>query len=411
MNKYFLYARKSTDEEERQILSIEAQITELKEFATKEKLEIADSFQESKTAKKPGRTLFGEMLDRIEKGEADGILAWHPDRLARNSVDGGKIIYMVDTGKIKFLKFPTFWFDATPQGKFMLNIAFGQSKYYIDNLSENVKRGFRQKVRNGVYPGHAHFGYINNLRHHNIALDPIKHKIAKRIFELYSTGEYALEDLVYKFDLRTKTGKRVMGAQVQFLLKNPFYYGVFKYKGEIYKGIHEPIISKKLFDQCQEVMAQRSKGRRNKNHGFVFTGLMKCGTCGRSITAEEQKGHTYYRCTKKRTVCNEKYTREEDLLPQIRNFIQKVSLKSDWATYMLNRLEKEKKEQAQSSFALALEVENQKTLLDQKLDHLLDSHIDGAVDKNAYIKKKEKFLNEKIDLEDKIKEIKSKGVN
>jgi DNA invertase Pin-like site-specific DNA recombinase len=81
------------------------------------------------------------MLDRICLGEAQGILAWHPDRLARNSVDGGRIIYLLDTGKLKDLKFPTFWFDSTPQGKFMLNIAFGQSKYYIDNLSENIRRG------------------------------------------------------------------------------------------------------------------------------------------------------------------------------------------------------------------------------------------------------------------------------
>jgi len=141
--KYFLYTRKSTDEEERQVLSIESQIAELKEFAAKEKLEIVDSFEESKTAKEPGRMVLGGMLKRIENGEAQGILAWHPDRLARNSIDGGKIIYLVDTNKILDLKFPTFWFDATPQGKFMLNIAFGQSKYYIDNLSENVKRGQR----------------------------------------------------------------------------------------------------------------------------------------------------------------------------------------------------------------------------------------------------------------------------
>ncbi|MCD6402505.1 recombinase family protein, partial [bacterium] len=143
MTKFFLYARKSTNEPDRQVLSIEAQITELKEFAKKENLEIVDIFIESQTAKEPGRSIFNETLSRIEKGEANGILAWHPDRLARNSVDGGRIIYLLDIGKIKELKFPTFWFEPTPQGKFMLNIAFGQSKYYLDNLSENTKRGLR----------------------------------------------------------------------------------------------------------------------------------------------------------------------------------------------------------------------------------------------------------------------------
>src|SRR3989338_10150370 len=137
-NKYIVYSRKSTDEADRQILSIEAQNAELKEFAKKENLNIVDFFSEAKTAKKPGREKFEQMLALIEKGEADGILSWHADRLARNSVDGGKIIYLLDTGKLQSLKFPTLWFENTPQGKFMLSIAFGQSKYYIDNLSENV---------------------------------------------------------------------------------------------------------------------------------------------------------------------------------------------------------------------------------------------------------------------------------
>jgi len=158
MPKFFLYARKSTDEPDRQILSIESQIDELREFAVREHLDVVQEFIESQTAKEPGRPIFNEMIKRIENGEANGILAWHPDRLARNSIDGGRIIYLIDTEKIVALKFPTFWFDPTPQGKFMLNIAFGQSKYYIDNLSENVKRGLRQKVRRGEYPGVAPTG-------------------------------------------------------------------------------------------------------------------------------------------------------------------------------------------------------------------------------------------------------------
>jgi len=92
------------------------------------------------------------MLSYIEKGKAEGILLWHPDKLARNSVNGGKIIHFVDRGLIKSLEFFTFWFEPTPQGKFMLNIAFGQSKYFVDNLQENTKRGLRQKIRNGVWP-------------------------------------------------------------------------------------------------------------------------------------------------------------------------------------------------------------------------------------------------------------------
>ena len=146
MIKYFVYCRKSTEEEERQILSIEAQLAELREFAKQNNLLIVKEYTESKTAKEPGRPIFNEMLGEIEKGNASGILAWNPDRLARNSIDGGRVIYLVDTGKITSLKFPTFWFEATPQGKFMLSVAFGQAKYYTDNLRENILSRICDKV-------------------------------------------------------------------------------------------------------------------------------------------------------------------------------------------------------------------------------------------------------------------------
>src|SRR5258706_1442915 len=143
MNKFFIYSRKSTDEPDRQILSIESQVHELRQLARKENLTVVDELIESQTAREPGRPIFNAMMDRIERGEAQGIIAWHPDRLARNSVDGGRVIYLLDVGKLATLKFPTFWFESTPQGKFMLNIAFGQSKYYVDNMSENIRRGMR----------------------------------------------------------------------------------------------------------------------------------------------------------------------------------------------------------------------------------------------------------------------------
>lgn len=149
--KYIIYCRKSTDEKDKQILSIEQQIAELKEFSSREGLEIIDFVTEAKTAKVPGREEFATLLKRIERGEAQGIVSWHPDRLARNSVDGGKIIYLLDTNKLVDLKFPTFWFENTPQGKFMLSIAFGQSKYYVDNLSENVARGMRYTFQKLVF--------------------------------------------------------------------------------------------------------------------------------------------------------------------------------------------------------------------------------------------------------------------
>ena len=193
--KYFIYARKSTDVEDKQVLSIEAQIVELRAYAKNENLIITDELIEKQSAKTPGRKVFGDMLKRIENGEANGIIAWHPDRLARNSVDGGQIVYLLDQTHLTNLKFPTFWFENTSQGKFMLSIAFGQSKYYVDNLSENTKRGLRQKVRRGEFPGNAPVGYINDIRTKTIVVDKRRAPLVVQAFELYAKGDQKLQNI------------------------------------------------------------------------------------------------------------------------------------------------------------------------------------------------------------------------
>ena len=412
MHKYFLYIRKSTDEDDRQVLSLEAQETELREFADKERLTIVDTFQESQTAKEPGRPIFNKMLDRIENGEAEGILAWHPDRLARNSVDGGKIIFLIDSEKIKFLKFPTFWFEATPQGKFMLNIAFGQSKYFVDNLSENTKRGLRQKLRRGEMPGPAPLGYLNDLRTHTMVKDEERFRLVRKIFELYATGNYSLKDL-RKFSISaglfSKSNNKLSISVIQNILQNPFYYGMFRYNGELWQGKHEPMIAKKLFDKCQKVLSDRARPQKRKIKEFAFRGLLFCGECGCAITSETQKGHNYYRCTKKRGKCSQGYIREEVLADQINKQIQKVSLPPSWADKMIAELEKDKEQEAKDGAVFAQNLKSQIKGLEDKLDTLLDTHLDGTITKDEYTAKKQKILNQKIEISEKLKDFEQNG--
>ncbi|MBU4342386.1 MAG: recombinase family protein, partial [Candidatus Omnitrophica bacterium] len=357
MPKYYLYARKSTDDEDRQILSIESQINELRELAKREKLEIVDEFTEAKTAKEPGRPIFSFMLKQIEADLADGILAWHPDRLARNSVDGGKIIYLIDQGIIKDLRFPTYRFDDNAQGKFMLSIAFGQSKYYIDNLSENVKRGLREKLRRGEWPGWAPVGYLNEYKQHTIYPDPEKASFIKKMFELYATGNHSLESMrreVNLWGLSGNRGKPVCKTQLARILRNPIYYGVFRYGGELHEASHPPLISKKLFDGVQAILDNRYKPHKLSEAKHTFTGLMKCPYCGCSITAEKQKGHIYYHCTKKRGICsNKKFLREEALLFQVNKIISKVYIDDETKDKMTNRLEELFQEESKASFSLS----------------------------------------------------------
>ena len=412
--KYILYARKSTEEDDRQVLSIEAQLVELQEYAAKEKLEIVASLCEAKTAKEPGRIKFAEMLSLIERGKADGIISWHPDRLARNSVDGGKIIHFVDRGLIRSLKFPTFWFEPTPQGLFMLNIAFGQSKYFVDNLRENVKRGLRQKIRNGVWPGWAPVGYLNNPKTRAIDIDADKSPKVRKMFELYTTGNYTLLSLANwcnENGLRGNLDKEMSINTVYKILQNIFYIGLMKYSGEIYEGQHEQLISKKLFDKCQEVMAKRGKTQEVHKHHFAFLGLMKC-SCGASITAETQKGYVYYRCTRKKGPCQEKhYLREEALTEQITSYLQKVSLSSQDTEKVLAALDSEQdkaREKAQSQVSV---LKERLVSIETKLQKLLDIYLADALSTEEYAAKKDILISQKVELNEKITDFETKGLS
>ena len=413
-NQYFLYARKSTDVEDKQVLSIEAQLTELRNYAKLENLSIIEEIVEKKSAKAPGRPLFNSMITRIEAGEANGIIGWNPDRLARNSVDGGKIIYLLDTGRIVALKFPTFWFEPTPQGKFMLNIAFGQSKYYVDSLAENTRRGLRQKVRRGEYPGPAPVGYLNDSRTKTVVVDKKKSVIIKEAFELYAKNESRLDDIstfLANKGLITKGGKRFHRDKITFILTNPFYYGHFRYLGEVHEGKHQPVITKQLFDQVQEVFTMRGRPyQKPKYDSQALRGLFKC-SCSMMITGELRTKHqkngnehryVYYHCTRKhKTIrCSEPAVREEALDRQLSSLIKQTALPTAWADKMREKLESDKADSAQSVSAFVQTTKDQVSVINQKLQRLLDGYLDQLIDQEIYKAEKNKLVSQKKSLEE-----------
>src|ERR1039458_3919920 len=259
-------------------MSIEAQLVELTEFARRENIYIAETFVESKSAKQPGRTEFNRMLEKIHASkEPVGILAWHPDRLARNSIDGGQIIYLVDQEKVCALRFSTFWFEPTPQGLFMLQVAFGQSKYYSDNLSENIKRGIRQKLRRGEYGHKAPVGYLNNAKTRNIEPDPTKAKIIQHFYKEFSKGNYNLESgrhYLSSLGVECPNRKPFTPFMIFRLLTNKTYLGIIEHKGEVYEGNFQPLIDKATFETVQRILKERARPRKNnKLHYFPFRGM------------------------------------------------------------------------------------------------------------------------------------------
>lgn len=404
-NDFFAYIRKSTDERDRQVLSIEAQLFELREFAKREGLNIVRVFEECRTAKSPGRPQFNIMLSEVEKGKAQGILAWHPDRLARNSVDGGRIVYLVDIAKIKDLRFPTFRFEPTAHGKFMLNIAFCQSKYYVDNLSENIKRGIRQKLRNGIWPNRPPVGYLNDKKNVCIAVDPEKAKLVRKAFELYATGSYPLHEVRRRMEelgFRSATNGRMSISDYQWMFKNPFFYGAMKFNGEIYEGKHDPIISKRLFDQVQEVALRKSKPHSNELKPYLYRGLFRCGECGCFITTETQKGHNYLRCTKRVLNCKQKYVREEVIALQVDHAIKQVALDTSLADKMISQLEKEREATAKREKAAITQLQADVVMCEKQIDLLLDMRLNEQISEPEYVSKKLILVNHKADLRAKL---------
>nr|MBA3789369.1 recombinase family protein [Patescibacteria group bacterium] len=409
--KFFIYTRKSTDDKDRQVRSIADQLSELKELALKEQLDVVDVFVEKQTAKIPGRPVFNEMIERMEKGEATGILAWHPDRLARNSVDGGKIIYLVDTGVISEMKFPTFWFDPTPQGKFMLSIAFSQSKYYVDNLGENIKRGKRNKVKDGIWPQMAPLGYKNeNVK---IVVDISTAPLIKKTFEAYATGNFTLRELRDKFNglgLKRKSGKELAVSNYQKLLKNPIYTGLMRYNGEIFEGKHEPIISKKLFDSVQEVMTRKSKPKSKGLHPYLYRGFFHC-VCGCFITTERQKGNNYLRCTKRKNPCDQRYVREDIITSQIKKEIKKVSLPLDWANWMIAENAKDRQSEAQSSSLFVQNTKDEIFSIENKTEKLMTLYLDNSLSLEEYRDTKNKLVHRKQLFKEKLSSFEQKANN
>ena len=424
---YFLYVRKSTDVEDKQVLSIAAQITELKEFAARMDAHIIETVIEKQTAKKPGRPKFNKMLERIESGEANGILAWMPDRLSRNSIDSGKIIYMLDEHVLLDLKFPHFWFENTPQGKYMLANEFNASKQYVDNLSLNTKRGLRQMVRDGRYPRGAPLGYYNDLRSKTIKVDRKTAPIVCQAFELYARGDKRLDeiaDFLYAKGIQTKQGmirgKKTTGGKphsrtrVTRMLSNPFYYGHFLYLGEVHEGKHTGIISKRLFDKVQAVLARRGKPTRKANDPMPLCGLVYC-SCGMMYTAERhvkrQKNgnvHTYvyYRCTRKSktVVCREPHIRAEELDKQLSALLQKYAMPTAWADKLCELICSDEMSEKADFERITGNDKEAIAQLSDKLARLLDGYLDGDIERELYQDKRAEMLGKKKLLQEQIEQ-------
>jgi DNA invertase Pin-like site-specific DNA recombinase len=356
--RYCLYARKSTEQDEVQALSIDSQIKEMSALAARDGLEVVVTKRESHSAKETGqRPVFNEMLDEIRAGTYNGILTWAADRISRNAGDLGRVVDLMDAGVLHGIQTFSQKFSNNPNEKFLLMILCSQAKLENDNKSINVKRGLRTRAEMGMLPGWAPIGYLNDTRNDHkceYLLDPLRAPIIKMIFEKVAKDRWSGLKIYHwlKDDLKftTRSDKSLNISTLYELLKNPFYCGVFEYprkSGNWYVGKHEALITRELFEAVRQKIVDETKQRRRSNE-FAFVRMMTCGDCGSGITAFEKekiikgtgetKLYRYYACgrTKDRH-CKSLYVREDALMEQLIDMIDEVEVDQLGAKHLIDK--------------------------------------------------------------------------
>lgn len=458
MTRYFIYCRKSSEAEDKQILSIESQERELTDYAKREGLTIAGVLTEEKTAHKRGRVVFGKLMTILERHKAEGLLVWQPNRLARNAYDGGWLITAMDEGWLKEIRTPFKTYQNTPEDKFFLQLEFGMAKKDSDDKSVNVKRGLSAKIRMGWRPGISPLGYLNDKSKErgdrDIIVDPERFPLVRQIFDLFLTGKYSVSQICdianNDWGLRTRQTKKMGGkplsiSHIYHILIEPFYYGYFYWGGELVKGSHQSMITLSEYDQVQKLLGRKGRPRQ-KQHVFAFSGMIRCGECGAMVTAEEKRQvicssckhkfsylnrddcprceskidemkkpvflhYVYYRCTKKRNrSCSQGYIKVEELEKQIDQALAKfqISVKfKDWVLKLL-RDHYRKGSTVQESIAESLsksynDVQARLTnLLNLKLSPLNTSG--NLLSDEEYVQQKELLIKEKHRIEEKLRD-------
>lgn len=364
--KYCLYARKSTEAEEKQALSIDSQIKEMKQIAERENLTIVEIRKESHSAKESGqRPVFEEIVKDIDTGIFNGIITWAPDRLSRNAGDLGKLVDRMDQKKLIQIKTFGQTFSNSPSDKFLLMILCSQAKLENDNKSINVKRGMRARCEMGLWPVQPPTGYRKpnqRLAKCEVEIDPEQADTIRQIFEKISYEKWSVSKvhawLRYDLDFKTHRGFHLSLGNVFKIINNTFYYGRFEFpqgSGIWYEGKHKPIISKELFDETRNSI--KSQTIKSQGKEFAFTRIMKCGVCGSGITADEKfkkllnggvNRHVYYRCTKsKDRNCKNTAINETDLIEALVKMADTLTLNKVQLTAKLNsEIQKFKKLQA-----------------------------------------------------------------
>ena len=397
--KYFLYVRKSTDDTKHQVLSLPSQVSEINQLCTREHLDLGETIEESMSAKLPGRPKFNKMLDRIEAGEANGILVWDIDRLYRNPIDEGRVRWLLQRGIITSIRTPNRNYLPCDAGLLMA-VEGGRATDHVLKWAISLKRTHEEKLRLGVWPGSRMVGYNWDEKRRNFVPNPEKTKAIKTVCEEFAEGRTGFEaagQRLFSFGIATKHGTPLSKSGVRQILTNRKLMGVMDWRGEVFEGKYSPIISAELFQKVQKMLSKRSKPRRAKtSHNFAFCGIFRC-PCGSMITAQWAKGHgglyRYYRCTRKtKNPCTEKYLREELVASQCMDTLRPLALAPIEAVELRGAIEAEGKKELQTLVAGIQAIDEKLEPLEAQHRNLRRLALSGTFSDEEYRESKEELV-------------------
>lgn len=417
MSNFVIYARKSTESEDRQALSIDSQVKELKAIAAHQGITVAEVLTEARSAKAPGRPVFGDLMRRVRRGEVRGVLCWKMDRLARNHLDHGSILQLMADGALERVVTSDRTYTGDGNDRFIGNFELGMATKYIDDLRANVKRGNRERLERGWLTHNPPLGYRLDPETKTVVKDPERFDQVRRMWELLLTGTTRPEAIREHFNahgFRTRQFKRMGGnpvsrATIYKMFENPFYMGLIRLlDGRTYPGAHPPMVTREDFEDAQRILGRAMRPRPQK-HDFPYVGLMKCGFCGGSITAEEHvkksgRTYTYYRCSrrKKEIPCREPAVPAHELERQLAELISRARIPEKTHAWLTREatsdLERDAERRQHALATLRNAIGGVKTELDELLSLRLRKLLtdEGYVGKQTELNARLKGLEDRL---------------
>ncbi|MPY88377.1 MAG: recombinase family protein [Luteitalea sp.] len=387
-----LYVRVSSKEQEKEGFSIPAQQKLLREYAETHGFNVVQEFEDIETAKRTGRPGFDEMVSFLQAASTAccTLLVEKTDRLYRNIKDWVTVadldidVHLVKEGVVLSE-------DSRSSEKFMHGIRVLMAKNYIDNLSEEVRKGMREKAEQGHWPTVAHVGFLNNLETHRIEVDPLRGPLVARLFERYAQGDVSLKEVTRiagELGLtHPRSVRRLVKSEVHRILRNPIYAGEFLWKGKRYTGLHQPIISMALFEQVQDVFEAANRPKYTKRR-HAFTGLVSCGRCGCAVTAEIKKGrYVYYHCTGGRGSCGNTYVREEELSRLFADVVKRIQVPIDVANWIAEALRESQSDKERYHRTAVMQLQQRYLAIQAKLDKAYDDRLGGRISDELWLRK------------------------